>query len=151
MSKYYLRGGDFRPEQLTEANKAGFCTLEDACKALAAANNLFNSQEEAAEAYNRVRQTLSSLRLEKKLISGRFDHRLPMPGFEYLTIGRVQKILTDLQKLADAYGYSTSDRDKVCDLIGKVLVAWDMEFRLRSSKYLRENDKQDTPSPNPIH
>lgn len=149
MSKYYLRGGDFRPEQLNEANKADYCTLEEARNALAAARNLFDSYEEADKASNRVRQTLCSVHLEHNLTSNGFDHLLPMPGFEYLTIGRVQEILTDIQKLAGAYGYSTTDRDKVCDLIGKVLVAWDMEFRLRNSEYLRVNDKQDTPSPNP--
>lgn len=142
MSKYYLRDIDFRPEQFTDEHKA----MEQLAQQ---SGNLFDSREEADEAYSRVRQTLCSLRLENRLINSGFDRRLPMPGFEYLTIGRVQEILTDLQTLAGAYGYSTTDRDKVSDLIGRVLVGWDMEFRLRNGQYLRENDKQDTPSPSP--
>lgn len=76
-------------------------------------------------------------------------NRDPMPGHEYLTIGRVSEILDGLEQLADAYVYSTTDRDKVCNLIGKVIIGWSMEFRLRKSEYLRDTDKQDIQSPNP--
>lgn len=75
-----------------------------------------------------------------------FD-RTPMPGHEYVTIGRVGQILGDIEQLADAYGYSTADRDKVSDLIGRVLLGWSMELRLRKSEYLRDADRQDTRSP----
>lgn len=50
----------------------------------------------------------------------------PMPGHEYLTIGRVSEILDGIERLADAYGHSTTDRDKVSDLIGKVILGWSM-------------------------
>ena len=118
MTQYFLRSGDFHPEQLTDSDRAGYLTIEVARKMLAAAHNLFDSREEAEEAYCRVRQALCSLKLEKELIGKGFDHRLPMPGYEYLTIGRVQQILADIQQLAEAYGYSTTDRNKVCELIG---------------------------------
>lgn len=76
-------------------------------------------------------------------------NRDPMPGHEYLTIGRVGQMLDEIQILADAYGYSTTDRDKVNDLIGKILLGWSMEFRLRRGEYLGNVDRQDTQSPNP--
>lgn len=76
-----------------------------------------------------------------------FD-RNPMPGHEYLTIGRVAEILDDIEQLANAYAYSSKDRDKVNELIGKVLLGWSMELRLRKSEYLRAADTQDTQSPN---
>lgn len=76
-------------------------------------------------------------------------NRDPMPGYEYLTIGRVIQILDEIEKLSDAYGYSTKDRDKVSDLIGKVLIGWAMEFKLRRSASFRDADNQDTQSPNP--
>lgn len=82
------------------------------------------------------------LLVEKNLVIKEFN-RDPMPGHEYLMIGRVGQILDDLQRLADAYGYSTTDRDKVNDLIGKVLQGWSMEFRLRRAEYLRNADRQD--------
>lgn len=74
-------------------------------------------------------------------------NRTPMPGHEYLTIGRVSEILDGIEQLADAYGYSTTDRDKVSDLIGKVLLGWSMEFRLRRGN-LRNGDTKDILSPN---
>lgn len=77
-----------------------------------------------------------------------FNHD-PMPGHEYLTIGRVSEILDGIERLADAYGYSTTDRDKVSDLIGKVILGWSMEFLLRRGEYFRDSDRQDIQSPNP--
>lgn len=73
----------------------------------------------------------------------------PMPGHEYLTIGRVSEILDGLEQLADAHVYSTTDRDKVNELIGKVILGWSMEFRLRKSEYLKDTDKQGIQLPNP--
>lgn len=73
----------------------------------------------------------------------------PMPGHEYMTIGRAGQILDDITHLADAYGYSTTDRDKVSDLVGKVLLGISMEMRLRRSLHFRDDDKQDTRPPSP--
>ena len=82
-------------------------------------------------------------------------NRDPMPEHEYLMIGRVSQILDDIELLADAYGYSTTDREKVTDLIGRVLSGWSMELRLRRNRYieqlecLKDADKQGIQSPNP--
>lgn len=73
-----------------------------------------------------------------------FNHE-PMPGHEYLTIGRAAEIIESIEKLAEAYAYSTTDRDKVSSLIGKVLLGWSMEFKLRKGERLRCSDMQDTP------
>jgi hypothetical protein len=75
--------------------------------------------------------------------------RDPMPGHEYMTIGRAAEIIDGIEHLADAYGYSTADRGKVTDLIGRILLGWSMEFRLRRGEYLRTAGTQDTQSPNP--
>ena len=75
-------------------------------------------------------------------------NRHPMPGHEYLTIGRVAEILDSIQSLADAYACSSTDRATVNDLIGKVLLGWSMEFRLRRGEYIRSVDTQDTRLPN---
>lgn len=76
-------------------------------------------------------------------------NRQPMPGHEYMTIGRAAEILDSIEQLADAHGYSTADRGAVDSLIGMVLLGWSMEFRLRKSERLRDSDTQDTRSPNP--
>lgn len=152
--KWYLRHADFRPEQLRQCDTLGFLSNDDAVEALTKAGNIFFNEEAAVYASERVRAVLAAqyrfradIETEPQAV---YINREPMPGFEYLTIGRVQEILKDIQRLAGAYGYSTTDRDKVCDLIGKVLSGWEMEFRLRHSAYLeklKENDSQDTPSP----
>ena len=74
--------------------------------------------------------------------------RDPMPGHEYLTIGRAAEILDSIQGLADAYAYSSTDRVAINELIGKVLLGWSMEFRLRKGEYIRTADMKDTQSPN---
>lgn len=76
-------------------------------------------------------------------------NRDPMPGHEYLTIGRVAEIIDDIEQLADAHVSSTADRATVDGLIGSVLLGWSMEFRLRKSEWLRTADRQDTRLPNP--
>lgn len=152
--KWYLRHADFRPEQLRQCDTLGFLSNADAIEALTKAGNIFDNEAAAVYASERVRAVLAAqyrFRPDIETVSlVVYINREPMPGFEYLTIGRVQEILKDIQRLAGAYGYSTTDHDKVCDLIGKVLSGWEMEFRLRHSAYLeklKENDKQDTPSP----
>lgn len=67
-------------------------------------------------------------------------NRDPMPGHEYLTIGRVSEIINDIEQLADAHASSTADRATVDGLIGRVLLGWSMEFRLRKSEWLSEGD-----------
>lgn len=79
-------------------------------------------------------------------------NRDPMPGHEYLTIGRVSQILDDIVLLADAYGCSIADRETVADLIGRVLSGWSMEFRLRKCEQLERLKNAGTPGiqlPNP--
>lgn len=76
-------------------------------------------------------------------------NRNPMPGHEYMTIGRAAEILDGLEMLADAHAYSTTDRKRVDCLIGQVLLGWSMEMRLRRGEHLRNSDSQDTQSPNP--
>lgn len=76
-------------------------------------------------------------------------NRHPMPGHEYMTIGRAAEILDSIKQLADAHVSSTTDRATVDGLVGMVLLGWSMEFRLRKSEWLRTADRQDTRSPNP--
>lgn len=78
-----------------------------------------------------------------KQIKTKEYNRDPMPGHEYLTIGRVAEILDTIPRLADVHAYSTTDRNAVNDLIGKILLGWSMEFKLRRAKQLRCDDKQD--------
>lgn len=76
-------------------------------------------------------------------------NRDPMPGHEYLTIGRVSEIINGIEQLADAHAGSTADRATVDGLIGRVLLGWSMEFRLRKGERLRTADRQDTRLSNP--
>lgn len=85
----------------------------------------------------------------KDIQGTKLTKRDPMPGHEYLTIGRVTEILDCIEQLADAHGYSSTDREVVDRLIGDVLLGWSMEFRLRRGEYLRTAGTQDTQSPNP--
>ena len=147
MKYYHLRPGDFRAEELTPTayNRLGYPSEEIARKQLSKAGNLFSSMEVARRASENVREMLIRFQTGSQC-SARLQE---LPDYQFLTIGRATEILHDIEQLADKYGYSTTDRAAVAELIGKVLLGWSMEFRLRRGEHLRNADKQDTRSPNP--
>lgn len=77
---YYLRSGDFRPEELDgKAYKfLGYPTNAIAIEQLAAARNLFDSEDEAIEASINVRaelQRLEFVRRERQAYSRRYQRQ----------------------------------------------------------------------------
>ena len=174
---WVLRSGDFRPERLCDykPKNMGYPSEQHAVQELKAAGNLFDTERDAIEASITIRAELKRLEfirqeqreyIRRRGIRFRNDelydqesraqginrtkvfNRDPMPGHEYLTIGRVEEILDSIPMLADAYAYSTTDRRAVNDLIGRVILGWSMEFKLRKGERLRDSGKQDIQLPN---
>lgn len=63
MKKYYLRGGDFRPEELdgNAYRDLGYPSRKTAIEQLTLAANIFDSYDDAAEAAMEVRARLQAL------------------------------------------------------------------------------------------